>query len=124
MARRPAAGRPQAGPERPVYVSVPIEIGPVPAQESLMSGALALASPSQLAPDSARQFQTQVAYRQLITNGISGQEAAGLISYVVGLAPCESHWSLVQVNRLLFLRNLYLNSEWGKAERARAGKFD
>jgi hypothetical protein len=64
-----------------------------------------------------RPLQTQAAYRRLVSEGISSQEAAGLIGYVVGLAPCESHWSLIQVNRLLFLRNLYNNTDWGSAER-------
>lgn len=63
-----------------------------------------------------RLLQTQAAYRRLITSGFSGLDAAGLIGYVVGLQPCETRWSLAQVNRLLFLRNLYTNTSWGEAE--------
>ena len=29
----------------------------------------------------------------------------------------ESRWTLSQVNRLLYLRFLYSNSDWGEAER-------
>ena len=63
-----------------------------------------------------RLIKTQAAYRRLLQDGCNGQEAAGLISYVVGLAPCASRWSLGQVNRMLFLRDLYRNSEWGRSE--------
>lgn len=64
-----------------------------------------------------RKLQTQAAYRLLITSGFSGQDAAGLISYVAGLPSCDSRWSLAQVNKLLFLRTLYADSDWGEAER-------
>jgi hypothetical protein len=64
-----------------------------------------------------RELQTRAAYRLLITNGFSGQDAASLIGYVVGLPPGKSRWSLAQVNRLLFLRALYSESDWGEAER-------
>jgi hypothetical protein len=117
VVRQAATRRPQANISRPARVQVPIEVGPAP--EPIVSEALVVSSTSPLAHDTTvRQFQTQAAYRRLITSGISSPEAAGLISYVVGLAPCESHWSLLQVNRLLFLRDLYGNTDWGKAERA------
>ncbi len=78
--------------------------------------ALELSAP--LAPDlTPREIQTQAAYRVLITSGLRGPEAAALIGYVVGLGSCESRWSLPQINRLLFLRNLYSRTEWGDTER-------
>jgi len=40
-----------------------------------------------------------------------------LIGYVVGLPECDSRWSLEQINRLLFLRDLYSNKAWGEVER-------
>ncbi len=114
---QPTSARPRARVSRPDYVRIPIEVGPAP--NVICSGAIASLVRSRLAPDATPpQFQTQIAYRSLITSGITGQEAAGLISYVVGLAPCESHWSLLQINGLLFLRDLYRNTDWGKAERA------
>jgi hypothetical protein len=67
-----------------------------------------------------RLLQTQASYRLLVTSGFSSQDAAGLIGYVVGLGPCESRWSLAQVNRLLFLRDLYSNTRWGETERQSA----
>jgi hypothetical protein len=70
--------------------------------------------PSDILP---RLFETQVAYRELVERGFSEQDASGLIGYAVGLSACESRWSIGQVNRLLFLRDLYSNTGWGKSER-------
>jgi hypothetical protein len=97
--------------------SVPVPVGmPDEAQVSEEQLALSLALP--LAPDlQPRELRTQVAYRMLVTNGIAGVEAAALIGYAVGLAPCTSRWNLSQINRLLFLRDLYSNTEWGDSER-------
>jgi enoyl-CoA hydratase/carnithine racemase len=96
--------------------SVPVPVGIPEAEVSEVRIALSLAMP--LAPDLApRELRTQAAYRMLITNGIAGAEAAALIGYVVGLAPAASRWNLSQINRLLFLRDLYSNTEWGESER-------
>jgi len=124
MARRTAAERPQASIGRPEYAPVPIDIGPVPDKEFLAAAMVAPASSATTNAAAVGHFQTEVAYRQLICSGISSQEAAGLIGYVIGLAPCESRWSIAQVNGLLFLRDLYLNTEWGQTERAPIGKLD
>jgi hypothetical protein len=115
-ARRPAAARPRPRAGRPGRVAIPVEIGAVPPQV-IPTRAAALAAeliPPDLLP---REVQTRAAYRLLITSGLTGQDAAALIGYVVGLAPGNSRWSLAQVNRLLFLRALYTNSDWGEAER-------
>jgi hypothetical protein len=72
--------------------------------------------PSDILP---RLFQTQVAYRELVEYGFSEEDASGLIGYAVGLSACESRWSIAQINRLLFLRNLYSNTGWGQTERRR-----
>ena len=116
MARQPAAGRPRQGTGRPERMPLSIEVDP--AVPSVNQGKLAIETAAPIPPDLApRTIQTQAAYRSLVTSGISGPDAAGLIGYVVGLPPCSSRWSLTQVNRLLFLRALYMNSDWGEAER-------
>jgi len=97
--------------------SVPVPIGADEASEAT-DALLALALETSLVPDLApREIQTQAAYRFLVASGIRGADAAALIGYVVGLTPCESRWNLKQINRLLFLRNLYSKSEWGEVER-------
>jgi hypothetical protein len=79
---------------------------------------LALPAPAKaLAPDLApRELRTQATYRILVTKGIASADAAALIGYAVGLKPCKSRWNLKEINRLLFLRNLYANTAWGESE--------
>jgi len=116
IARRPSAGRTRASAGKTERAAVSIEVGGAAQPISLDLDELVAVAP--IAPDVApRLVQTQAAYRLLITSGFSGADAAGLIGYVVGLHTCNSRWSLSQVNRLLFLRNLYTNTDWGEAER-------
>jgi hypothetical protein len=115
IARRPAIGRAQPGSVGPRREPIGIEVGPT-AKPVGPQSAVSPASPG-TAEALPRLISTRDAYRQLTESGITGQEAAGLISYVVGLAPCDSRWSLRQVNRLLFLRNLYHETGWGNSER-------
>jgi hypothetical protein len=64
-----------------------------------------------------RTFRTQASYRLLTATGLSTVEAAGLIGYALGLKTGEQPWTLGQVNKVLFLRELYSSDDWGKAER-------
>ena len=64
-----------------------------------------------------RTVRTQASYRLLTATGLSGVEAAGLIGYAVGLKTGAQPWTLKQVNKALFLRELYSSDDWGKAER-------
>ena len=73
---------------------------------------------SAIAPDVLpRIIRTQASYRQLVSSGLTGAEAAGVIGYVSGLPANGSPWTMTQINRLLFLRSLYNEGPWGKAER-------
>ena len=118
MARRLAAGRPNPGARRPARVPVPVEIDVEGSSTPSGPSALAPSPTAPLPPDLLpRELPTQAAYRLLVTSGMPGEDAAALIGYVVGLANCDSRWSLSQVNRLLFLRALYSNNDWGEAER-------
>ncbi len=80
-----------------------------------------LALPAPLAPDHRPQeLRTQATYRLLVGSGMPGVDAAAVIGYAVGLGACQSRWTLKEINRLLFLRDLYANSAWGDAERREA----
>jgi len=70
--------------------------------------------PPEFAP---RNLVTRAAYRRLLFDGLAAADAAGVIGYAVGLAHADSRWSLVQINKLLFLRELYANTNWGRRER-------
>ena len=70
-----------------------------------------------LSPDfTPRTVRTEASYRLLTATGLTGAEAAGLIGYTVGLKACEQPWTLKQVNKFLFLRELYASGDWGEAE--------
>jgi hypothetical protein len=72
----------------------------------------------QLPPDVApRQLTTRAAFTRLLDQGLAEDDAAGLIGFAVGLAQSDSRWSLGQVNKLLFLRDMYSNTGWGRTER-------
>jgi hypothetical protein len=115
MPRRPAAGRPRPGSGRPVVQPYAVEIAAAaPADLEMATVPEVVQIPPDVEP---RALKTEVAYRLLITSGFSGEDAAGLIGYVVGLPAADPRWSLSQVNRLLFLRSIYLESEWGAVER-------
>ncbi|HEY3523692.1 MAG TPA: hypothetical protein VGK63_08305 [Candidatus Limnocylindrales bacterium] len=61
---------------------------------------------------SAEPLATRPTYRTLLVRGLEPDEAANLTAFLAGLTPGERPWTLAQVNRLLFLREL-----------ARAGRF-
>lgn len=71
-----------------------------------------------LAPDILpRLIATQASYRYLVSSGLTGAEAAGVIGYVTGISSATGRWSLSQINRFLFLRNMYSETAWGNEER-------
>jgi hypothetical protein len=51
-------------------------------------------------------FPTRPTYRNLILRGLSPDEAANLTAYLAGIQVGESHWTLRQINQLLFFREM------------------
>jgi hypothetical protein len=49
---------------------------------------------------------TRATYRNLILRGLAPDEAANLTAFMAGIQVGESHWTLRQVNQLLFLREM------------------
>jgi hypothetical protein len=60
------------------------------------------ASSRALAPELA----TRSTYRNLIIRGLAPDEAANLTAYLAGIGLGGSHWTLRQINQLLFLRQM------------------
>jgi hypothetical protein len=58
-------------------------------------------------------LRTRSTYRTLLLKGMAPDEAANLTAYMAGIPIGESHWTLSQVNQLLFLRQMQ-----------RTGRFD
>jgi hypothetical protein len=56
---------------------------------------------------------TRATYRLLLLKGLAADEAANLTAYLCGLPIGQAGWSLSEVNRLLFLRELSRTGHWG-----------
>ena len=56
---------------------------------------------------------TRATYRLLLLRGLAADEAANLTAYLCGLPVGEAHWTLSEINRLLFLRDLSRSGRWG-----------
>jgi hypothetical protein len=57
-------------------------------------------------PDPTSRLTTRATYRNLLLRGLAPEEAANLTAYLAGIQIGESHWTLRQVNQLLFLREM------------------
>ena len=58
-------------------------------------------------------LHTRATYRTLLLKGMAPEEAANLTAYMAGIPIGESHWTLRQVNQLLFLRQLQRTGRFG-----------
>ena len=70
------------------------------------------------ASTAADQLVTRSTYRQLQMKGLTPDEAANLTAFLCGIPVADVHWSLRQVNRLLFLRELARKGGFGPADGA------
>ena len=73
-----------------------------------------------LSPSSARteagHMVTRTTYRLLQMKGFAPDEAANLTAFLCGIPVADVHWSLRQVNQLLFLRDLARKGRFGAAD--------
>ena len=70
-----------------------------------------LISPAML--ETPASLHTRATYRTLLLKGMAPEEAANLTAYMAGIPIGESHWTLRQVNQLLFLRQLQRTGRFG-----------
>lgn len=52
------------------------------------------------------ELPTRATYRSLIIRGLAPDEAANLTAWLAGIEVGDAHWTLRQVNELLFLREM------------------
>jgi hypothetical protein len=57
---------------------------------------------------------TLATHRALLGKGLTASEAANLTAYLCGIPLHDVQWSLAQVNRLLFLRELHRTGRIGE----------
>jgi hypothetical protein len=66
-------------------------------------------------PASTPELATKATYRNLIIRGLAPDEAANLTAYLAGIGVGGSHWTLRQINQLLFLRQMNRNGHFAEA---------
>jgi len=80
-------------------------------------GSTATATPAAVSDDrEGGEVQTWATYRFLLMRGLNPTEAANLTAYLCGIDVDGSHWSIGEVNRLLFLRRLARSGRWETAK--------
>jgi hypothetical protein len=65
---------------------------------------------------SADQLLTRSTYRLLQMKGLAPDEAANLTAFLCGIPVADVHWSLHQINQLLFLRQLARTGRFGSTD--------
>jgi hypothetical protein len=56
---------------------------------------------------------TRSTYRHLLLKGMAPDEAANLTAFMAGIPVGEAHWTLKQINQLLFLRQMRQTGRFG-----------
>ena len=78
---------------------------PVPAAASAaVSGSATVTTTRASSPVSTPELTTRATYRNLILRGLAPDEAANLTAFLAGITVGDAHWTLRQINQLLFLR--------------------
>jgi hypothetical protein len=66
----------------------------------------ATVTPTEARQDSTAELQTRATYRNLIMRGLAPDEAANLTAFMAGIGVGDTHWTIRQINQLLFLREM------------------
>ena len=98
QARRGAQARGRSSPD----ASWPL-VAAVSAGES---GSATASTTPPASPEPTAELPTRATYRNLIIRGLAPDEAANLTAWLAGIEVGEAHWTLRQVNQLLFLRQM------------------
>lgn len=72
--------------------------------------------PPTTTPTPTDQLVTRSTYRRLLMRGLVPDEAANLTAFLCGIPIADVHWSLRQVNHLLFLREMARTGRFGPAD--------
>jgi hypothetical protein len=70
------------------------------------SGSATATTTTPSSPEPTKELPTRTTYRNLIMRGLAPEEAANLTAWMAGINVAGSHWTLRQVNQLLFLRQM------------------
>jgi hypothetical protein len=73
-------------------------------------------STTELKAETHQSLATRSTYRHLLLKGMAPEEAANLTAYMAGIPVGEAHWTLKQINQLLFLRQMRQTGRFGDAD--------
>jgi hypothetical protein len=89
---------------------------PVLAAASAAASGSVIATPRRAASSApTAEVPTRSTYRSLIIRGLEPDEAANLTAWLAGISVGESHWTLRQINQLLFLREMNRSGQFTEA---------
>jgi hypothetical protein len=71
------------------------------------SGSVIDTANSSSSPTVTTKLATRATYRTLILRGMAPDEAANLTAFMAGIPLGQGHWTLKQINQLLFLRRMH-----------------
>jgi len=80
-----------------------------------VSGSDTVTTSSEPSRDETPELPTRTTYRNLIMRGLAPDEAANLTAYLAGIGVGGSHWTLRQINQLLFLRQMNRSGQFDEA---------
>ena len=85
------------------------------AASAAVSGSDTVTTSSASNPEPTAELPTRATYRNLIIRGLAPDEAANLTAYLAGIGVGGSHWTLKQINQLLFLRQMNRTGHFAEA---------
>ena len=116
MERCTMAGQARRGPQGQGRSSRADSSWPVLAAASVaVSGSDTVTTSSASSPEPTPELPTRATYRNLIIRGLAPDEAANLTAYLAGIGVGGSHWTLRQINQLLFLRQMNRTGHFAEA---------
>ena len=86
------------------------------AASAAVSGSVIATSTTELKAETQQALATRSTYRHLLMKGMAPEEAANLTAYLAGIPVGEAHWTLKQINQLLFLRQMCQTGRFGDAD--------
>ena len=70
-------------------------------------------------PEPKTGLATRSTYRNLLMKGMEPEEAANLTAFLAGIPVGEGHWTLQQINKILFLRRMAETGRFGGQDGSR-----
>jgi hypothetical protein len=86
------------------------------AASAAVSGSVIDTSTQVQAPSVPPSLATRPTYRSLLQKGMAPEEAANLTAFLAGIPIGEAHWTLAQINQLLFLRQMKQTGRFGHTD--------